>query len=34
MGAMKFPALFLFLAIAAYAQQLTLQVTTDRTDAT
>ena len=34
MGAMKFSALFLFLAIAAYAQQLTLQVTTDRTDAT
>jgi len=34
MGAMKFTALFLFLAIAAYAQQLTLQVTTDRTDAT
>ena len=34
MRSMKFPALFLFLAIAAYAQQLTLQVTTDRTDAT
>jgi cephalosporin-C deacetylase len=31
---MKFPALFLLLAVAAHAQQLTLQVSTDRADAT
>ncbi|MBE7494373.1 MAG: acetylxylan esterase [Verrucomicrobiaceae bacterium] len=31
---MKFPALFLLLAVAAHAQQLTLQVSTDRANAT